>query len=189
MVTDKQTFYNNLQALNHHIISDKLLKASWLETPVGSMIAIGDEQALYVLDFAHKLNIQEKFTKLLATLQAAIIPGTTSSISSIEAELASYFAGTLQQFKTPLHLSGTPFQKSVWQELMNIPYGQTISYAQLAAAIARPHAHRAVANANGANHIAIVIPCHRIINSNGNLGGYAGGISCKKWLIEHERAV
>jgi O-6-methylguanine DNA methyltransferase len=95
------------------------------------------------------------------------------------------FDRTLQDFKTSVQLLGSPFQKLVWNELVSIPYGQTRSY--LEQAIKKQAAYRAVANANGANQIAIVIPCHRIINSNGKLGGYSGGISRKKWLIEHEK--
>ncbi len=82
---------------------------------------------------------------------------------------------------------GSPFQKQVWKALQQIPHGQTCSYADLAAAIGKPTACRAVANANGANQLAIVIPCHRVINSDGKLGGYGGGVSKKQWLIDHEK--
>ncbi len=117
----------------------------------------------------------------------AVIPGRSKPISSIEKELSQYFDGTLREFKTPLCLLGSPFQKQVWEELKKIPSGQTRSYLELAASIGKPSAVRAVAQANGANQLSIIIPCHRVINTNGELGGYGGGLTRKKWLIEHER--
>ena len=101
-------------------------------------------------------------------------------------KLKSYFEGKLKKFETPLFLLGSPFQKKVWQALLKIPYGTTRSYAAQAVSMSEPKATRAVANANGANQLAIVIPCHRIINSNGALGGYGGGIARKEWLLQHE---
>lgn len=163
-----------------------VLKASWINTSVGSMIAVGDDISLYALHFADKENKANLLQQLQIKFNAAIIQGVTPPILSIQQELTSYFAGTLTTFKTPLQLSGTPFQQRVWQELMKIAHGTTISYTQLATGIGQPAACRAVANANGANRLAIIIPCHRVINSNSKLGGYAGGIHYKQWLIEHE---
>ena len=97
-----------------------------------------------------------------------------------------YFAGQLKAFTTPLAPTGTPFQKRVWEELQKIPHGETRSYAAIAAAIGRPTAFRAVAQANGANRIAIVIPCHRVINTSGALGGYSSGVERKQWLLQQE---
>lgn len=103
------------------------------------------------------------------------------------AQLDGYFAGSRTQFELPLDLSfGTPFQQSVWQALCHIPHGQTISYAALAQSIGKPTAFRACANANGKNPISIIIPCHRVIASDGGLGGYTGGTWIKKLLLEHE---
>ena len=167
----------------HHLI----LKASWLDTPLGPMIAVSDEEALYLLEFIDRRGLEREMEKLRLKTKAAIIPGRTEPIASIEAELKAYFEGSLTTFKTPLHLLGSHFQKLVWKELMNIPYGQTRNYAEQARAIGRQTAYRAVANANGANQLAIIIPCHRIINSNGDLGRYGGGIIRKKWLIAHEK--
>ncbi len=124
--------------------------------------------------------------QLQLTTTSTIIPGHTNPIASIKAELNSYFNGSSKEFKTPFHPLGSSFQNLFWSELMRIPYGQTRSYADQARAIGKQTAYRAVANANGANQIAIVIPCHHIINSNGNLGGYSGGVNRKKWLIWHE---
>lgn len=163
-----------------------ILKASWLDTPVGPMIAIADEKALYLLEFVDRRGLEREIERLRQRTKSAIIPGTTPPIESIEKELQLYFDGQLMAFKTPLHLLGSPFQKQVWAALCQIPHGETWSYADLAAAIGKPTACRAVANANGANQIAIVIPCHRVINSNGELGGYGGGVARKKWLLEIE---
>ncbi|MDX1676986.1 methylated-DNA--[protein]-cysteine S-methyltransferase [Arsukibacterium sp.] len=101
-------------------------------------------------------------------------------------QLAHYFAGSLTQFNLPLTASGTAFQQQVWRALSALPFGQTCSYADIAREIANPKAVRAVGAANGKNPIAIVVPCHRVIGSNGSLTGYAGGLTNKAWLLEHE---
>jgi len=164
-----------------------ILKTSWIDTPLGPMIAIADEKELYLLEFVDRRGLEREVEKLRIKTKSAIIPGNANPITSIEGELKSYFDGTLTKFETKLHLLGSPFQKSVWEELQKIPHGQTRSYLDQAKSIGRQTACRAVANANGANQIAIVIPCHRIINNNGNLGGYGGGVARKKWLLQFER--
>ncbi len=164
-----------------------MLKSTWLNTPLVSMFAIADDQCLYLLEFAEKKHLEREIKNLCMITRSTITPGITDPIISIEKELTSYFAGTLKVFKTPLYFMGTSFQKRSWQDLMRISYGETKSYAEQAIAIGKPSACRAVANANGANQLAIVIPCHRIINSNGDLGGYSGGIANKKWLLSHEK--
>src|SRR5579863_1397169 len=103
-------------------------------------------------------------------------------------ELRRYFAGEHLQFSCPLDLHGTPFQIAVWEELFRIPYGETRSYADIARAIGRPAAVRAVGAANGANPIAIIVPCHRVIGSNGSLTGYGGGLPTKEWLLALEKS-
>jgi AraC family transcriptional regulator of adaptative response/methylated-DNA-[protein]-cysteine methyltransferase len=125
---------------------------------------------------------------LRAKTRSAIIPGRTRPIEQIEREIGLYFEGKLHAFTTPLHFLGTPFQKQVWQELLQIPYGETRSYSEMAAAVGRPSSYRAVAQANGANQLAIVVPCHRVINANGDLGGYGGGLSRKEWLLAREKS-
>lgn len=164
-----------------------ILKAAWIDTPLGPMIAIADEKALYLLEFVDRRGLEREVERLRKKTQSAIIPGHTQPISSIEDELKKYFEGILIKFKTPLFLLGSPFQKRVWEELRKIPCGETRSYSEIAAAIGQPTAFRAVANANGANQFALVIPCHRVINTNGELGGYGGGLARKKWLINHEK--
>ena len=115
------------------------------------------------------------------------IRGTHPVLQQAKDELQCYFAGEKLTFSTPLDLQGTPFQISVWRELCNIPYGETRSYGELALTIGRPNAPRAVGAANGANPIAIIVPCHRVIGSNGTLTGYGGGLPTKSWLLALER--
>ena len=165
----------------------KVLKASWIDTKLGPMIAISDDEGLYLLEFVDRRGLEREVERLRLKIKAAIIPGITDPIKLITLELKSYFDGTLKEFKTPLHLLGSPFQKLVWEEILSIPYGHTRTYAEQSEAIGNRTAYRAVANANGANQLAIVIPCHRIINSNGDLGGYGGGVMRKQWLIDHEK--
>lgn len=168
------------------IMDNQVLKAAWLDTQLGPMIAIASEEALFLLEFVDRRGLEREIERLRHRTKMAIIPGTTSPIKMITHELQLYFAGQLSQFSTPIHLMGSPFQKRVWAELQAIPYGQTRSYGQLATSIGKPTAFRAVAQANGANQLAILIPCHRVINTNGDLGGYGGGISRKKWLLQLE---
>ncbi len=168
--------------ITHHLI----LKATWLDTPLGPMIAMGSETELYLLEFIDRRGLEREIERLRKRAKAVILPGETAPIHSIRQELQAYFAGKLTQFNTPLHLLGSPFQQQVWRALQKIPSGQTCSYQELATQMGRPTSCRAVANANGANQIAIVIPCHRVINTGGALGGYGGGVSRKQWLLSHE---
>lgn len=166
----------------HHI-----LKAAWLDTRLGPMITITDDDAIYLLEFVDRRGLEREVERLRQKTKSVIIPGTTQPIKSIEKELSLYFDGKLREFNTPLFFLGSPFQKHVWEELKKIPYGETSSYSDIAKAIGNPSAFRAVARANGANQIALAIPCHRVINASGDLGGYGGGLTRKKWLINHEK--
>jgi methylated-DNA-[protein]-cysteine S-methyltransferase len=119
-------------------------------------------------------------------------PGATSRaddapFTAVREQLTEYFARERQQFDVPLKLAGTPFQQRVWQELVRIPFGTTITYAELAERVGKPTASRAVGNANGHNPISILVPCHRVIGADGKLTGYAGGVERKQWLLEWER--
>ncbi|NDJ52890.1 MAG: bifunctional transcriptional activator/DNA repair protein Ada [Chloroflexi bacterium] len=167
----------------------KVLHAAWIDTPLGPMIAMGDVEALYLLEFVDRRGLEREVERLRQRHKVGIVPGSNAILSQIEAELSHYFAGDRATFKTPLADLGTPFQQAVWEQLIAIPPGQTRSYAQIAAAIDQPSAVRAVARANGANQLAIIIPCHRVIGSNGDLTGYGGGIARKRWLLEHEQSM
>ncbi len=164
---------------------NKVLQASWVDTPLGSMLVIADEEGLYLVDFVEKQNIEiEEIGKKMNLL---IVLGKPDPAKKVEKELGEYFCGKLGKFTIPLLSLGSPFQKKVWEELRNIPWGKTRSYAEVAAAIGKPSACRAVGLANGANPFAIVVPCHRVIRGDGTLGGYAGGIKRKEWLLQHEK--
>jgi len=151
------------------------------------MIAVADNNALYLVEFIGRKNLDREIQQLKLKTNSDITSGITAPLNSIQQELNQYFEGNLKEFKTPIDILGTPFQQQVWQELCKIPYGKTKSYAELAQAIGKPNAFRAVANANGCNQLAIIIPCHRVIHSDGKLGGYGGGIENKKWLLNHEK--
>jgi methylated-DNA-[protein]-cysteine S-methyltransferase len=111
------------------------------------------------------------------------------AMSEVRDQLSAYFDGRLRDFDLPLSMHGTPFQELVWEGLRAIPYGVTVSYAELADRIGRPGASRAVGSANGRNPISIIVPCHRVIAANGTLGGFGGGLDRKEWLLEHEAVV
>jgi len=164
----------------------QILKAAWLDTPLGPMVAIANDEALYLLEFVDRRGLEREVDRLKQKIKAAIIPGKTAIHHSIENELGQYFAGSSWKFKTPLYLLGSDFQKEVWNTLQKIPPGETRSYTDIAKMIGKPAAFRAVARANGSNQLAIIIPCHRVINSDGQFGGYSGGIARKSWLLNHE---
>jgi methylated-DNA-[protein]-cysteine S-methyltransferase len=149
------------------------------DSPVGPLMLAGDQDALHVLSFGLGSRPRE--------IDADWRPDTKGVLRGICRELDQYFAGRLQTFSTPVAFNGTPFQNSVWQELRRIPYGETISYLDLANRIRNPRAVRAVGMANGANPIAIVVPCHRVIGSNGSLTGFGGGLPTKRALLELEK--
>jgi len=179
-----QIIETNPTKLDHR----QVLKAACLETPLGPMLAISDEKSLFLLEFIDRKEVEREVERLRQRTKSTITPGVTPVIDSIEKELSQYFDGTLTTFKTPLADFGSPFQKTVWNALRKIPIGETRSYADIAKFIERPTAFRAVAQANGSNQIVIVIPCHRVINTNGDLGGYSSGLSRKKWLLNHEQS-
>jgi len=146
-----------------------------ITTPLGEMIATANESAIISFDFFE----EDKNYKNISTSSPLLL--------SLEEEIFEYFAGERKEFTLPLSPSGTEFQKGVWNTLLNIPYGTTISYATEAKIFGNPKAVRAVANANGKNPISILIPCHRVIASNGSLGGYSGGLDKKEFLLCLER--
>ncbi|MEZ4886343.1 MAG: methylated-DNA--[protein]-cysteine S-methyltransferase [Chitinophagales bacterium] len=163
-----------------------LIYISRLTTPIGPMFACATDEGLCLLEFVERKMLETEFRDLQHRLNATILAGENDHIRQVKWELTEYFAGTRQTFEVRLLTPGTAFQQSVWRELLKIPYGTTRSYQAQAEKLGKPKAVRAVANANGCNRIAIVIPCHRVIGKNGHLTGYAGGLERKKWLLEHE---
>jgi methylated-DNA-[protein]-cysteine S-methyltransferase len=152
---------------------------AFIESPLGELLAVRDEDGIAGL--------------YLPTGRNAVSPDPAwrrddAAFSDLRSQLAEYFAGTRREFELPLHPNGTAFQRRVWRALLDIPYGETASYAATAAAIGTPGAFRAVGLANGQNPISIVVPCHRVVGANGSLVGYGGGLPAKRWLLSHEAA-
>lgn len=167
--------------------SRSTLKSCLFDTPLGQMFAAADESVLHLLYFVDNRHLNDDIESLKTQTKSAIVSGENEILKSIKAELKEYFEGTLKEFKTPLYLNGTQFQKATWEALINIPYGQTRSYKEQANSIGKPTAFRAVANANGVNKFVIVVPCHRATASGGELGGFSSGIHRKVWLLNHEK--
>lgn len=164
-----------------------MLYTSIIESPLGDLRAIADKDALLCLEFTDCKNFEGRIAKLKKHYGCDELQKSGNEITQqIAGEIEAYFNGTLKAFKTPVKYSGTDFQASVWDELCAIPHGATRSYAELANALGKPKGYRAVARANATNVMAIIVPCHRVINKGGALGGYNGGLDRKKWLLDHE---
>jgi AraC family transcriptional regulator, regulatory protein of adaptative response / methylated-DNA-[protein]-cysteine methyltransferase len=161
---------------------------SWLRSPLGPLVAGATAEGICLLEFTDRRMLEAQFDALRRLFAAPVVPGANEHLEKLESEIASYFAGTLRSFSVPLSYPGTDFQRRVWEQLLAIPYGETRSYEQLAIAVGDKKAVRAVGRANGLNRIAIVIPCHRVVNKSGALGGYAGGLRRKQFLLDLERS-
>jgi AraC family transcriptional regulator of adaptative response/methylated-DNA-[protein]-cysteine methyltransferase len=160
---------------------------AWMPSPLGPLVAGATSEGICLLEFTDRRMLETQFATVRKLFATAVVPGTNEHLETLKGELAGYFAGGLREFSVPLAYPGTPFQRRVWDELLTIPYGQTRSYSELAAAVGQPSAVRAVGRANGMNRICIVIPCHRVINRGGQLGGYGGGLRRKQFLLDLER--
>lgn len=163
------------------------LVADWIETPLGGMIAVADDRALHLLEFTDRKALGPQLARVSKAAKGRVGLGESDVTREATRQLDDFFAGGRARFDLPLAPHGTEFQRRVWEALCQIPAGQTRSYAQVADAIGQPSATRAVARANATNGIAIVIPCHRVIGSDGTLTGYAGGLWRKEKLIAVER--
>lgn len=157
--------YENIEAVNN---------VTYLDSPLGLIEIQSEKGEIISLDFLKEKRYNEKLEPLLVEAKN---------------QLKEYFDGKRKVFDLPLKINGTDFQKKVWQELTKIPYGKVLSYKDIAINIGNENAGRAVGNANNKNKIAIIIPCHRVIGSNGKLIGYEGGLWRKKWLLEHEKSI
>jgi AraC family transcriptional regulator, regulatory protein of adaptative response / methylated-DNA-[protein]-cysteine methyltransferase len=159
---------------------------TWIDTPLGRLIAGATPEAVCLLEFPDRRMIDTQLATVRQRYTLPLVPGESALLESLRTQLAEYFAGARRVFDLPLDYRGTPFQRRVWDALLQIPYGETRSYSQLAGAIGEPGAARAAGHANGQNRIAIVIPCHRVIAADGGLGGYGGGLWRKLRLLEVE---
>lgn len=158
-----------------------------IESPIGPLVAGATSKALCFLEFTDRRAFESQIRTLHRRYQCAVVPGRNAVIEKLTGELAAYFAGQRNRFTIPLEYRGTPFQQTVWEQLLKIPFGRTLSYEQLAHKVGHPGAQRAVGTANGQNRVAILIPCHRVINKSGKLGGYGGGLWRKQFLLDLEQ--
>ena len=164
-----------------------VVRVRWLATPLGTMLAAAGEEGVGLLEFADRRALKSQIAALRRHFPLPVVPGTNAHLDRLAEELEGYFAGVRRTFDVPLAVRGTPFQVAVWERLRRIPPGTTCSYADLARELGRPSALRAVARANGQNRIAILVPCHRVIGSDGSPTGYGGGVWRKLRLLALER--
>jgi AraC family transcriptional regulator of adaptative response/methylated-DNA-[protein]-cysteine methyltransferase len=164
------------------------VRIAWIDSALGPLVAGATDRGICLLEFSDRRMLEAQAKTLKTRLGLPMAPTPHPFLKRLEAELAEYFAGGRKDFSLPIDEPGTPFQEQVWAALRRIPYGETRSYAQLAQAVGDPAATRAVARANGMNRIAILVPCHRVIGSDGGLGGYGGGLWRKQRLLEIEGA-
>lgn len=167
--------------------ADPFLFADWVPTTLGDMIALCSVSDMYLLEFLDRKALRRELAKLDLFAKGRLGIGETAVSRQIKAELTAFFDGRLGRFRTPVAFQGSEFGRLVWDALRRIPAGETRSYAQVAEAIGRPGASRAVARANGANQLALIVPCHRVIGADGSLTGYGGGLWRKQRLLEIER--
>jgi AraC family transcriptional regulator of adaptative response/methylated-DNA-[protein]-cysteine methyltransferase len=163
--------------------------AGLAETPLGPMVIGATTRGVCLAEFASRRMLVAQVEVLRRRLGAAVVPGDNALLAALRTQLGEYFAGERTSFDLPLETPGTAFQERVWRELRAIPYGETCSYETLARRAGVPGAVRAVGTANGANRVAIVIPCHRVVRKSGDTGGYGGGKWRKVALLELERGV
>jgi AraC family transcriptional regulator, regulatory protein of adaptative response / methylated-DNA-[protein]-cysteine methyltransferase len=166
-----------------------LIRLAWMETPVGPLVAGAIGDALVMLEYPDRRMLETQLDTLRRRFGRPLAPGESPLFDRLREQLGEYFAGRRRAFELPLEYPGTPFQRRVWDALLRIPYGETRTYAELARELGAPRAARAVGTANGANRLAILIPCHRVIAAGGGLGGYGGGLWRKLRLLETEGVV
>jgi AraC family transcriptional regulator of adaptative response/methylated-DNA-[protein]-cysteine methyltransferase len=183
-----EAFRQILGASPSELAGESVLQVMRVLTPLGPMIAGATGDALYFFEFSDRRRLEKQVERLRRRLGCALVPGRNEILDRVEEEIEAYFGGDLRQFTIPLAAPGTEFQRAVWDQLLQIPYGETWSYAEVARAIERPTAVRAVARANGDNRLAVFIPCHRVIGSDGRLTGYGGGLWRKQRLLDLESA-
>ena len=159
-----------------------MFNVTTIESPVGELRLIAGDRGLRAILWG-----AEDSARIAGIDEAELVEGRTPLLDEAVRQLQEYFAGTRREFDLPLDPFGTPFQQSVWQVLRTIPYGQTMSYGQQAERLGDVRKARAVGAANGKNPLSIVVPCHRVIGSNGHLTGFAAGVEVKSWLLDHER--
>jgi AraC family transcriptional regulator of adaptative response/methylated-DNA-[protein]-cysteine methyltransferase len=169
--------------------SPVVARVTEVETPIGEMVAVASDAHLLLLEFARRRMLDTQLERVRRAIGCDFVDGESPIVERLRDQLDEYFRGARREFDVPIYAPGTPFQMRVWDELRRIPIGTTTSYGRIAAAIGEPTAVRAVARANGDNRISILIPCHRVIGSDGSLTGYGGGLWRKKRLLDLEASV
>lgn len=164
-----------------------MLISTTIDTPLCPMRAATTDSGICLLEMGSPERRTRETSELEAAYKCTMTNGHHPLLDQLAGELAAYFNGDLQRFSVPLDTPGTEWQLRVWDELVNIPYGETLSYGELANRLGNPGGSRAVGLANGKNRVSIVIPCHRVIASDGTLHGYGGGLDRKRWLLDHEQ--
>jgi AraC family transcriptional regulator of adaptative response/methylated-DNA-[protein]-cysteine methyltransferase len=167
-------------------VIDARLVRTKINTPLGSMVAVADDAALYLLEFENRVALTGELRRLEQEYGLSHF-GNNNVLEMLVSQLDDYFAGESAYFKIPTIQHGTNFEEAVWDALKQIPPGWTRSYGEIAKELGQPENSREVGRANGSNKISIVVPCHRVIGANGSLVGYGGGLWRKKWLLDHER--
>jgi AraC family transcriptional regulator, regulatory protein of adaptative response / methylated-DNA-[protein]-cysteine methyltransferase len=164
-----------------------VIKTTRIETPIGEMIAGATKDGICLLEFSDRKSLLSQIEEITALLETTTGEGSNRHLRMLKRQLKDYFKGKRKEFSLHLITPGTEFQQSVWKELLKIPFGSTRTYQEQADVLKNPGSVRAVAQANGANRISIIIPCHRVIGSDRHLVGYGGGLERKKWLLDHEK--
>lgn len=163
------------------------VRIAWVESPVGPLLLGATEKGVALLEFTDRRALEAQLETLRKRIGRPLVPGSNAWVELAKEQLAEYFAGRRRDFELAIDEPGTPFETAVWGELRKIPYGETRSYDDLARALDRPGGSRAVGQANGRNRVAIVVPCHRVVNKGGELGGYGGGLWRKRFLLDLEQ--
>ncbi len=160
-----------------------------LDSPLGPMIAGATDRGACFLEWHDRGGVERILQRVEKRYRCRPRRGDHKNLDKLERELEKYFAGKLREFTVAIDITGSPFEQAVWAQLLKIPHGETRSYGDIAVALNKPGAQRAVGRANGANYLSIVIPCHRVIEHNGKLRGYGGGLDRKKYLLELEAGI
>jgi AraC family transcriptional regulator of adaptative response/methylated-DNA-[protein]-cysteine methyltransferase len=183
---DYLQFFYWVRIINKNL-RQEMITTTKIETELGIMIAGAVDEGICLLEFSDRRMLNTEYKDLARYFDTKIEEGENSHFKTLLLQLREYFEGTRKDFTVPLITPGTNFQQAVWKELMKIPYGATRSYMEQSIALGKPDSIRAIANANGMNRVSIIIPCHRVIGSDGHLTGYGGGLKRKKWLLDHEK--
>lgn len=163
------------------------LRVALVDTPLGPMLAAVNNDAVCQLEFADRRGLERSYAEMRRRFALPVLPGENVVMKQLRDELAEYFRGERRNFTVPIAMRGTDFQQRVWNELRRLPCGKTASYETIAQRLGVPSAVRAVARANGANRLYLLVPCHRVIAKDGTLCGYGGGVWRKRLLLELER--